>query len=411
MISRVQVLNYRALRYVDQPLAPFQILIGPNASGKSTFLDAIKLLSELVEKNSVYDAVQARSEAGIEDLTWMGQSNWFEIALEADIPPHLRQKHTTLRYEVRIGVESGEMALLSERLWFITPSSSTPPQTLDLFPRTIHAPERITRGAKQTPSGWRAIIHKTDASDYFKSEKTDWNISFRFGRAKSALANVPQNEERFPAASWFRSYLSEGVQRIMLNSAALRSPSPPQSPRRFLPDGSNLPTMIHELERQHPDKLHEWIQHVQTALPDVAGIRTIERPEDRKRYLSLQYHNQVEVPSWGVSDGTLRLLALTILAYLPDVQGVYLIEEPENGVHPRAIETIMQSLQSIYSAQVMIATHSPIIVRMAQPADLLCFARTADGMVDIINGSAHPALKDWRHDVELSELYAGGVLG
>ena len=410
MISRVQVLNYRALRYVDQPLAPFQILIGPNASGKSTFLDAVKLLAELVEKNSVYEVVQARSEAGLEGLTWMGQSNWFEIALEADIPPHLRQKHAKLRYEVRLSVDQGEIALLSERLWFITPSSTTQPM-FSTFPRTIHAPERITRGTKQTPSGWRAIIHKTEASDYFKSEKTDWNISFGFGRTKSALANVPQDEERFPAASWFRNYLSEGVQRIMLNSAALRSPSPPQSPRRFLPDGSNLPTMIHELERQHPDKLREWIQHVQTALPDVVGIRTIERPEDRKRYLSLQYHNQVEVPSWGVSDGTLRLLALTILAYLPHVQGVYLIEEPENGIHPRAIETIMQSLQSIYSAQVMIATHSPIIVRMAQPSDLLCFARTADGMVDIVNGSAHPSLKSWQHEVELSELYAGGVLG
>lgn len=66
MISRVQVLNYRALRYVDQPLASFQILIGPNASSKSTFLDAVKLLAELVEKNSVYEVVQARSEAGLE---------------------------------------------------------------------------------------------------------------------------------------------------------------------------------------------------------------------------------------------------------------------------------------------------------------------------------------------------------
>lgn len=411
MIRRVQVLNYRALRYVDQFLAPFQILIGPNASGKSTFLDAIKLLAELVEKNSVYEVVQARSEAGLEDLTWMRQTDWFEIALEADIPSHLHQKHPKLRYEVRLGVDQGEIALLSERLWFVTSSSSPAMQSPDIFPRIVHPPERITRGTKQTPSGWRSIINKTSASDYFKSEKTDWNINFGFGRAKSALANVPQDEERFPVASWFKSYLSEGVQRIMLNSAALRSPSLPQSPRRFLPDGSNLPTMIHELERHHPDKLSEWIQHVQTALPDVAGIRTIERPEDRKRYLSLQYHNQVEVPSWGVSDGTLRLLALTILAYLPDVRGVYLIEEPENGIHPKAMETVIQSLQSVYSAQMMIATHSPIIVRMAQPSDLLCFARTPEGMVDIVKGSEHPVLKDWRHDVELSVLYVGGVLG
>mgnify|MGYP006270831965 CR=1 FL=1 len=48
MLSRVQALNYRCLRYVDRPLLPFQILIGPNASGKSSFLDVVALLGDYV---------------------------------------------------------------------------------------------------------------------------------------------------------------------------------------------------------------------------------------------------------------------------------------------------------------------------------------------------------------------------
>ena len=50
------------------------------------------------------------------------------------------------------------------------------------------------------------------------------------------------------------------------------------------------------------------------------------------------------MPAWMLSEGTLRLLALTILAYLPHLPAVYLIEEPETAVHPTALETIYQSL-------------------------------------------------------------------
>lgn len=73
----------------------------------------------------------------------------------------------------------------------------------------------------------------------------------------------------------------------------------------------------------------------------------------------MHYRNGLQAPSWLVSDGTLRFLALTLLAYLPDPAGPYLIEEPENGIHPRNVETVFESLSSVYDAQVLLATHSP----------------------------------------------------
>ena len=72
-----------------------------------------------------------------------------------------------------------------------------------------------------------------------------------------------------------------------------------------------------------------WLEHVRTALEDVGDIRTVEREEDKHRYLVIDYANGASVPSWLVSDGTLRLLALTIPAYLKESQGIFLIEEPE----------------------------------------------------------------------------------
>ncbi len=415
MLTQIEALNYRALRYVSQSLTPFQVLIGPNASGKSTFLDTIAFLGDIVTKQTLTDAVRERS-TDIRDLTWMRSSDWFELAIEADIPGSLQSDYERLRYEMRIGIQedTSEIAILAETLWFIPGGNHIDDVRTRPFPGMLTPPDRITREPdRHTPSGWRKIVNKIERSgnDYFRSETTDWNNMFRLGPRRSALANLPEDETRFPVSTWFKRYIAEGIQRIMLNSQALRRPSPPQSPRSFLPDGSNLPWVVYELEQKHPEKLQEWIEHIRTALPDVRAIRTVERSEDRHRYFVLEYENGLTAPSWLVSDGTLRMLALTILAYLPDIQGIYLIEEPENGIHPKAVETVFQSLSSVYDAQVLLATHSPVILSLTHPGQLLCFARTATGETDIIHGNQHPHLVDWRGEISLSTLFASGVLG
>ncbi len=111
------------------------------------------------------------------------------------------------------------------------------------------------------------------------------------------------------------------------------------------------------------------------------------------------------------SDGTLRLLALTILAYIPDLEGTFLVEEPENGIHPCAVETVFQSLSSVYDAQVLIATHSPVILSLANLDAIMCFAKTPDGATDIVVGREHPSLRNWKGDVGIEDLFASGVLG
>lgn len=141
------------------------------------------------------------------------------------------------------------------------------------------------------------------------------------------------------------------------------------------------------------------------------GITTREREEDRHRYLVLEHFNGQETPSWLVSDGTLRLLALTLLAYLPDLTGIYLIEEPENGLHPLAVETVLQSLSSVYDAQILLTTHSPLVARLATPDELLCVARDEAEGTDMVRGTDHPRLRDWQGSADLGTLLASGVLG
>jgi predicted ATPase len=169
--------------------------------------------------------------------------------------------------------------------------------------------------------------------------------------------------------------------------------------------------MVKMLRNEYPDRFKWWIGHLQTVLEDLEDIEVKERPEDRSQYLMIRYRHQLSVPAWILSDGTLRLLALTLIAYLPPNERVFLIEEPENGIHPRAIEAVFQALSSVYEGQVFLATHSPLFMALAKPEDLLVFGKTESGATDIVRGSDHPALQDWRAQQPLDVLFAAGVLG
>ena len=89
------------------------------------------------------------------------------------------------------------------------------------------------------------------------------------------------------------------------------------------------------------------------------------RPEDQHCYLVVKHHNDLETPSWMLSDGTLRLLALTLLAYVPDGDGICLLEVPENGLHSGAVEAVFKAFSAVAQhedrarAQILTTTHSP----------------------------------------------------
>ncbi len=419
MITLVEALNFRCLRYVSRPMDPFHVLVGPNASGKTTFLDVVALLADLVG-SGIEDAVNERT-TNFQDLTWRREGAYFELAIEAQIPEEVRSSlrspnHDTIRYEVSLGLdaETQEIQLLAETAILKTTTPRAPVQ-LGVFPNGYSAPGAILAGTRG--QGTRTVLNKVrGGNDNFYSETYSakgkgWVPAFKLGPRRSALANLPEDESRFPVATWLKSLLAEGVQRLVLNSLLIRQASPPGKGRTFRPDGSNLPWVVADLEGRAPDRIQDWVAHLQTALPDLLTIRTVERSDDKHRYLMLGYRGGVEIPSWMVSDGTLRLLALTLPAYLPGLSGVYLIEEPENGIHPRAVETMFQSLSSVYGAQILLATHSPVILSLVEPDQLLCFAKTTEGAADIVQGSDHPALKEWRGETNLSVLFAAGVLG
>jgi predicted ATPase len=416
MIRRIQVLHYRSLKYIDVKLSNFQILIGPNASGKSTFLDVINLVRDILN-NGLRPAIEKRSSR-FDELLYNQQGDGFEIALELEIPDNIKQKlknkdYSLVRYEISLKLDDEKGFIINnENVWLLKESSNEKNVIqIDTFPGEYEEPESLISHRKNTPVGWRKVISKSSQdNDYFRSEITDWNIIYKFGPLKSSLAGMPEDEERFPVATWVKHLLKEGVHFLQLNSDKMKWSCRPDSPVTLQTDGSNLPKVIRHLQKEKPDFFIQWLEHIKIFLPDIEDIKVKEKDEDRSLYLRVRYKNGTELSSWLISDGTLRFLAQTIIAYLPERDRIYMIEEPENGLHPLAIDGIFQSLSSVYENQVLLATHSPAILRLAELDQILCFSKTKSGAVDIVNGQNHPKLKDWKKSVDLGTLHAAGVL-
>ena len=84
MITLIEALNYRCLRYVQRPLKPFHVLVGPNASGKTTFLDVLGFLSDLVSEG--LEVALSERTANPEELLFRRKGDRLELAIEARIP-------------------------------------------------------------------------------------------------------------------------------------------------------------------------------------------------------------------------------------------------------------------------------------------------------------------------------------
>lgn len=425
MIRLIEASNFRSLKYISQPLQDFHVLIGPNASGKTTFLDTVAFLGDLLAHG--LDAAITERSTDIHDLFFMHEGKQFELAVELEIPKQRLQKidpdstFRRIRYEVQIGLhpEAQQYEIFDEQVILLEEQviSSRLPIQRELFPSPI-APKQSLMHKKVVGDGKKRVLRKVyEGNDSFYSEmettksKGGWAPSIRLGPRKSALANMPEDDTKFPVTTWLRELLINGTQKLMLNSLALRQSSRPGQGKLFKPDGSNLPWVIEGLRTEDFARFRQWIAHVQTALPDIEDVLTVEMPDTRHRFLQVVYRGGLKVPSWTVSDGTLRMLALTLPAYLANFEGIYLIEEPENGIHPMAMETVYQSLRSVYSAQILLATHSPVILGCAELNEILCFKKDAQGATDVVSGPEHPALREWRGNLVVSDLYASGVLG
>ncbi len=425
MIRRIQALNYRCLRYVDLSLDRFHVLVGPNASGKSTLFDVMAFMGDVI-REGVGAATERRTE-NFQDLVWKRpkRNMSFELAFEINVPDDIKEKlppekdDRVFRYEIAIRESDNGWKIDSER-GLLMPEPYRPrsvaPSQVSRFPDPPLPPGTILAGGARP--GRRTILSKSpEGTDSFSIETSDdpgksWATSIAFGPKHSALRNLPESPDKFPMASYVKSLVGGGIDFLFLDSKKMRLPSPPHSNReRLSSDGHNLHRLIDVMRKTDAEVYREWLEHVQTVLEDLYDIRIVDQEYNRSVYLTLAYDTGLEVPSWMVSDGTLRFLAMTLIPYLSQDGQVYLLEEPENGIHPLALDAVYSSLSSAYESQVLVATHSPSFLSLASPEDILCFARSDEGATGIVRGNDHPMLKEWPEGTDTRLVFADGVIG
>jgi hypothetical protein len=162
--------RFRCLKDVRQPLGAFHVLVGANATGKTTLLDVVTFLGEIVSEG--IEAAVTHRTADARDLVWRHRETSFELAVEARLPEEIRSKlahreHDTVRYEVEVQVEP-DLELAAERVLLLS-SEEPPPRQLDIFPAEVAARDSLM--ARTRARGVRTVVNKMPGgNDNFYSE-------------------------------------------------------------------------------------------------------------------------------------------------------------------------------------------------------------------------------------------------
>lgn len=431
MITRIQAQKYRCFNWLDVQLGQYNVLAGANGSGKTTLMDIPLLFSDMLSSNNLSQAFLEPSPLTntfrtqrLRELTYCYESDYFIFVLESVLPDEIVNNLNTntpgniwlnrkrpphiLRYEIRLRVFNEiELEVTDEYLWLV-PEGATQTKTGRVIDR-------------YAPTSWKSIItreahdsgklgNERTGSVTISPEKGGKPFSFRLNPNELALRNLPLDAALFPASVWFITMLRTGTILYEPDVLKLQQDSQLVPTKTIRPDASNLPWMILNLQRERRDYFEDWVAHVQTALPHIEKIEAIEREDSFHAYLNVTYDGGFTIPSSGLSAGTLRILALTILPYLSEPPAIICLEEPENGLHPRAIEAILNSLCSLYSTQVLLSTHSPIVLAHTLLSSVVIMQSQENGEKRAIAGNQHQQLQDWHGDIDLGSLFAAGVL-
>lgn len=151
--------------------------------------------------------------------------------------------------------------------------------------------------------------------------------------------------------------------------------------------GSNLAAFIDSLLRKDRRRFDQIQGALRPLVPGFEEIR-ISTPSASRRAISLSIEGGLEVAGASLSTGVRLLLFFVALAHHPDPHDVVLVEEPENGVHPKRLRDIVDLLRGLTKGnlgdkkvQVILTTHSPYLLDHIRPTEdgLLVFSREQDG--------------------------------
>ena len=405
-IEGVRIHNFRALRDVtlgriwslqrSEPLTPMTAVIGKNGTGKSTLFDAFGFLADCL-RVGVEEAFDARGRGGFDRVKSQGA----EGPIEFEVYYKEESNARPITYELSIDRDaSGRPYVLKERLrqrrkgqkygWpfsFLILNEGK-----GVAWRGETEGEQIEEGQLDLPVLMETIKRTEDKEESRETEVVELDDKRKLGIA--TLGSLKQH----PRVSAFRRFI-EGWYLSYFSPDAARS-LPLAGPQKHMNVyGDNLGNVVQFIEREYPKKFRVILERIAAKIPGISKIDTERTPDGR---LLLRFNDRgFQDPFYAqqMSDGTLKIFAYLLLLEDPAPPPFLCVEEPENGLYHKLLETLARELREHATgqksgSQVFVTTHQPYFVDALSPEEVWILDKGPDGFSVIRRASDDPTVEN-----------------
>jgi len=377
MIRRIHIQNYKSLRDVEVALQPLSVLFGPNAAGKSNFIDALQLLSRIAGSRSLKEAFEppyrgkplesfSFDASGLEGLTARDSvSFWMEVDVE--LSPGIIAAVNKEILEMRRGTGAeGDGSGESKKASFIHHTMLRYRIEIGIAPKSgvLHVAHEYLvpldrRGAPKARP--RPFLERVQDRIHLRMEGQSHPTYFdRF--LDHAIVSRPHYPPHYPHLTALKKELQSWFFYYFEPRERMRAPTSVKEVRHIGLMGEELAAFLNTLRNLDPRQFAAVEKAMHSLIPAVTGIRT-DVSKVGEVELSLM-EGGVAMPAPVVSEGTLRMLGLLALSGVKEPPALIGFEEPENGVHPRRVRDVAKLLAARAESgntQLVVTTHSPIL--------------------------------------------------
>mgnify|MGYP000955454865 FL=1 len=395
-IEGIRIRNFRVLRDITlgklwnlqqaEPLTPMAAVIGKNGVGKSSLFDAFGFLADCL-KSGVEEACDLRGRGGFQRVRSQGQQGPIEFEVYYKEESNARP----ITYELAVSEDTkGRPYVQKERLRQRRKGQKHgwPFSFLVLNNGKGVAWKGEQEGRKIDEAKRQIDIMELIKSveDTEKEESRETEIVELEDTRKLGIATLGSLKQH-PRIAAFRRFI-EGWYLSYFAPDAARS-LPLAGPQKHLNiHGDNLGNVVQFLEREHPKKFQVILDRIAAKIPGIQKIDTDKTADGR---LLLRFNDKgFKDPFYSqqMSDGTLKIFAYLLLLEDPVPPPFLCIEEPENGLYHKLMESLAEEFRSHAtgqkgSSQIFITTHQPYFVDALSPEEVWILEKGEDGFSNI----------------------------
>jgi hypothetical protein len=378
----------------SKPLTPLTAVIGKNGVGKSTIFDAFGFLSDCL-KFGVEEACDKQGRGGYERLFSKGQEGQIEFEIYYKEDGNARP----ITYEVSFDIDNtGRPFVSKERLRQRRKGQKNGrPFSFLILDDGKGVVWKGEQEGKQVDDAFDIAnfiesLQKSSNEESKETEVVELSDKRRLGIA--TLGSLTQH----PRISAFRQFI-EGWYLSYFTPDAARS-LPLAGPQKHLNiHGDNLGNVVQYIEREHPKKFQGILNKIAQKIPGIKKIST-EKTNDGR--LLLKFNDKgFQDPFYAqqMSDGTLKVFAYMLLLEDPNPPPFLCIEEPENGLYHKLLESLAREFREHASnrkdgSQVFVTTHQPYFVDALEPDEVWILEKKEDGFSYIRRASENELIKN-----------------